>query len=262
MKKLLKDKKGSVSLYITYIILAVIIIVIAAVVAPFGVLFNSELYAAGEEIILDANETISQIQNDTIRNSIQANFGKSVAIDSTDMKAWSNGSKARKSDPDAGWVIKGDTNGKRKFVWGYKMHLMVDTVYEIPITANITKGNIHDVCYATPLLSQARFTTGKFHPQYVICGAGYDSNELRKTIKRQWRAKPIIKARKTHRKWIGFETPDWQLIYNRRTSVERVFSRMKTQRHLNDITVRHRYKVTIHSLIPVIVKLSLYIDTY
>jgi transposase len=181
------------------------------------------------------------------------NFGKSVAIDATDLKAWSNGTKERKTDPDAGWVIKGDSNGKKKFVWGYKLHLLVDTNHEIPITANITKGNVNDVRQATPLLSQARYTTGKFHPNYVICDAGYDSAELRKTIKRQWRAEPIIKARKTHKKWIGVETPDWQLIFNRRTSVERVFGRMKTQRRLNNVTVRRRRKVTVHSLIPVIV---------
>lgn len=181
------------------------------------------------------------------------NFGKSVAIDATDLKAWSNGSKTKKSDPDAGWVVKGDTNGKRKFVWGYKMHLMVDTTYEIPITANITKGNMHDIRQATPLLSQARFITGKFHPNYVICDAGYDSDDLRRTIKRQWRAHPIIKARKTHKKWIVAEIPEWQLIFNRRTAIERVFSRMKNHRRLNNITVRHKLKVTVHSLLPVIV---------
>jgi transposase len=182
-----------------------------------------------------------------------SSFGKSVAIDATDLKAWSNGSKKRKSDPDAGWVIKGDSNGRRKFVWGYKMHLMVDTKYEIPITANVTKGNVADIRQATPLLSQARYITSKFCPNYVICDAGYSSEELRKVIKRQWRAQPIIKAYKTHKKWLAEETAGWQTIFNRRTAVERVFSRMKTQKRLNNITVRHRRKVTVHSLIPVIV---------
>ncbi len=180
-------------------------------------------------------------------------FGKSVAIDSTDLKAWSNGSKKRKSDSDAGWVVKGDTHGKKKFVWGYKMHLMVDTTHEIPITANTTRGNTADVRQATPLLSQARLITGKFCPKYVICDAGYSSDSLRRVIKKQWKAQPIIKANKTHKKRIPEETAEWQLIYNHRTAIERVFGRMKNHRRLNNITVRHRYKVTIHSLIPVIV---------
>lgn len=181
------------------------------------------------------------------------NFGQSVAIDATDLKAWSNGSKERKTDPDAGWVIKADSNSKKKFVWGYKMHLLVDTSHEIPITASITKGNMSDIRQATPLLSQARYINSKFHPDYVICDAGYDSDELRRLIKRQWRAEPIIKARRTHKKWITVEIPEWQLVFNRRTAVERVFGRMKNHRRLNNITVRRRRKVTVHSLIPIIV---------
>jgi transposase len=179
-------------------------------------------------------------------------FGKSVAIDSTDLKAWSNGSKERKSDPDAGWAIKDGTNGKQKFVWGYKLHLLVDTTHEIPIAANITKGNTADVRQATPLLARARFTYGGFHPEYIICDAGYNSGRLRKVCKKQWHAKPIIKARKGEKR-IADETPDWKLIFSRRTAVERVFGRMKNHRRLNNITVRRRRKVTVHSLIPVIV---------
>jgi transposase len=181
------------------------------------------------------------------------NFAKCVAIDSTDLKAWSNGSKEQKTDPDAGWVIKADSNGKKKFVWGYKMHLMVDTNYEIPITASITAGNMADVRQATPLLSQARYINSKFHPEYVICDAGYSSKHLRRVIRWQWKSRPVIKAPKHHKKWVGDETPEWQLIFNRRTSVERTFGRMKNHRRLNNITVRHRRKVTVHSLIPVIV---------
>jgi transposase len=180
-------------------------------------------------------------------------FGKSVAIDATDLKAWANGGKHKKSDIDAGWVVKADTAGKRKYVYGYKMHLMVDTEYEIPITAGITKGNTNDVSYASRTLRQARFINSKFRPQYVICDAGYSSAELRHLINRQYRATPIIKPNKSHVKWLGDVTPEWQEIYNRRTSVERVFGRMKTQRRLNNITVRRRWKVTAHSLIPVIV---------
>ena len=198
---------------------------------------------------------VKNIMRNLTRQCYEAfpNFGKSVAIDATDLKAWSNGRKKSTSDPDAGWVIKPDTAGKPKFVWGYKLHLMVDTTYEIPITASITKGNMADQCQATPLLSQARYTTGKFYPDYIICDAGYSSHHLRKVIKGQWRAKPIIRAPKTHKKWLPEETPEWQLIFNRRTAAERVFSRMKEHRRLNDITVRKRRKVTVHSLLPVIV---------
>jgi transposase len=180
-------------------------------------------------------------------------FGKCVAIDATDMKAWSNGSKENKADPDAGWVVKSDTNGTKKFVWGYKLHLMVDTTQEIPIAAIITKGNTADIRKATALMSQACKTYGKFHPQYVICDAGYSSDEVRRTIKRYWKTQPIIKAPKTHKKWLAKETPEFREIFSRRVAVERVFARLKNHRRLNNITVRRLQKVTVHSLIPVIV---------
>ncbi len=181
------------------------------------------------------------------------NFAKSVAIDATDLKAWSNGGKKVKSDPDAGWIIKADTSGKKKFVYGYKMHLMVDTTYEIPLIANITKGNVADVNNATPLLSQARYVSGKFQPDHIICDAGYSSAKLRRVIKRQWHAMPVIRAPKSHKKWLDQETSEWKAIFNRRVAVERVFGRMKDHRRLNNITVRHRRKLTVHSLIPIIV---------
>ncbi|MFC1990417.1 transposase [Chloroflexota bacterium] len=86
----------------------------------------------------------------------------------------------------------------------------------------------------------------------MICDAGYSSGQLRKVLRKQYHAEAIIKARKTDR-WITEETPEWQLIYNQRTAVERVFSRMKSHRRLNNVTVRRRRKVSVHSLLPVIV---------
>ena len=88
-------------------------------------------------------------------------FGKSVAIDSTDIKAWSNGGKRREgktSDPEAGWVIKKNTDGNREYVWGYKVHLIADTQYEMPLGMIVTKGNTPDVKRASNLLSEVRFT--------------------------------------------------------------------------------------------------------
>ena len=183
-------------------------------------------------------------------------FGKSVAIDSTDLKAWSNGSKKKGvSDPDATWAVKIDTAGKKKYYFGYKLHLLADTQYEIPIAANLTTGSSSDVRIASRVLRQARVTYSKFHPQYVICDAGYCSNELRYLVKRQYRAEPIIKVNPAHKKTFSLhpETKEWQAIYDRRSSIERVFSRLKGYRRLNSITVRRRHKVTVHCLLSLII---------
>jgi transposase len=180
-------------------------------------------------------------------------FGKSVAIDSTDLKAWSNGAKKPVSDPHATWAVKLDTSGKKKFYFGYKLHLLADTQYELPIAANVTTGSASDVRIASRVLQQARFTYGKFHPTYIIADAGYSSDKLRGLIRRQYRAEPIIKVNPTHKKALFTETEEWKAIYNRRSSIERLFGRLKGYRRLNNVTVRRIQKVTVHCFLSLIV---------
>lgn len=66
-----KRKKGSVTLVFVIFITALIVVLISAFAAPMGVRINADLYRAGEAIMLDANESISEIENTTIRDSIQ-----------------------------------------------------------------------------------------------------------------------------------------------------------------------------------------------
>ena len=187
------------------------------------------------------------------------NFGKSVAIDSTDIKAHSNGGKQGKngkvSDPDAGWVVKQNTDGNRKYVWGYKVHILCDTEAELPMLALLSAGNIHDSTQATAVLRQARYTTGKFHPDYVICDAGYSSDALRFHIKRQYRAEPMIDPNPSHKKATArtVKTPEWKAIYKRRVSIERLNGRLKSHRRLNHVNVRGRFKVRVHAMLSILV---------
>ena len=182
-------------------------------------------------------------------------FGKSIAIDATDMKGWSNGIHRTPTDKDAGWVIKTDTNGRGKFTWGFKLTLAVDTTYELPLGMGVTSGNVHDVKAAPRALSNARTLNPKFHPQYVICDTGYSSEPFRTLIRRQYRATPIIKTHPMHKRASAKypETSEWQLIYNRRGAVERVFGRMKQHRRLNLIRVRGIYKVLTHCMFSVLI---------
>lgn len=180
-------------------------------------------------------------------------FGKSVAIDSTDLKAWSNGARNPVADPDAAWAAKLDTSGKKKFYYGYKLHMLADTNYELPVAVKLSSAKMHDLKGATRVLSEARFTNSKFHPRYVICDAAYSSQKLRNLIKRQYAAEPIIKVHPLHKKALFHESKEWKAIYNRRSSVERLFGRLKEYRRLNRITVRRLRKVTVHCFLSVIV---------
>lgn len=64
------DKRASLSLYITFVIVGILIVLIAAVFAPMGVLFNVEAYRAGELILDQANSSIEGIQDPNVKASV------------------------------------------------------------------------------------------------------------------------------------------------------------------------------------------------
>lgn len=200
-------------------------------------------------------------------------FGERVAFDSTTLAAWSNpakkGKKPKKiatrgykarvgkvSDADAGWSVKKGTQGVKEAVFGYKLHLLVDCEYELPIAANVSAGNVHDVTRASNLFREARTANDLFRPNYAIGDAGYSSQELARLLRLQYGATPIIDPHPKHKAMLSikadFGTSEWKALYKQRTAVERVNSRLKGQRSLNDITVRRLRKVTLHCYLSLI----------
>lgn len=184
-------------------------------------------------------------------------FGRRVAIDSTTLKGWVNGGKPVPSDPEAKWSVKKNTHGKTEFTLGWKLHLMVDTEYELPIAANVSAGNVHDVTRATNMLTEARRTYSRFHPKYVLADQGYSSRGLFRTIHHQFKSTAIIQVNRGHKRLIRelgqFQgTAEFKALYKQRTAVERAFSRLKGQRSLNNITTRRLRKVTVHCYLALI----------
>jgi hypothetical protein len=122
---------------------------------------------------------------------------------------------------------------------------------------------VSDVTKATNVLAQARFACKgyadvEFRPQYVICDAGYSSEDLRHKIREYYWAQPIIKVNKQHKKALRREpeTAEFVRVYNRRSAIERVFSRLKSHRRLNNVTVRGLRKVTNHVFVSLIVQVA------
>jgi hypothetical protein len=83
--KIFKQKKGVIMLYITFFIVAILIILLAAVLAPMGVRFNSILYVAGEQLLLDSNATISQINNTEVRTSLLNSIDEGLSAAQTNI---------------------------------------------------------------------------------------------------------------------------------------------------------------------------------
>lgn len=75
----MKSKKGQVTLYIYFFITASIIIVLAALLAPIGVLFNTKMFQAGEVIIGDSLDEIDGIQDLTVKASVNATVASAKA---------------------------------------------------------------------------------------------------------------------------------------------------------------------------------------
>ena len=81
-----KNKKSQVTLYIFFFVFAIVIITITAVLAPMAVRFNTEMYKAGEFLILQSNQSISEINNATIRNTLQTSFGDALGATTTNIE--------------------------------------------------------------------------------------------------------------------------------------------------------------------------------
>lgn len=80
------NRKGNVTLYIAFLFIAVIIITIGALVGPLGTLFTTEMILAGEDILGQANESIANINDATIRESIYATVASANAAAETNIE--------------------------------------------------------------------------------------------------------------------------------------------------------------------------------
>ena len=105
-------------------------------------------------------------------------FGDRVAVDSTTLKAWSNGARKPKADREAGWSIKVGTQGTQEITYGYKLHLVADCEHELPIGINISAGNIHDSQRASHALRDARRSYQRFRPRYIMADSGYSGKDF------------------------------------------------------------------------------------
>jgi len=238
-------------------------------------------------------------------------FGQTVAVDATDMKAWANGLH-HETDPDAGTGAK--TKSAGTWYWyGYKVHLAVDAESELPIWFQVTAANVNDGKRLPAVLHESKSRYGWFQPMHVLADKGYDSRECFRVVGEEIGAIPVIdiQTRRAGRARDSREceaypviTPDgvryrcerlpydpkcgrfgkcpllpifvdsplnqapapyfeqyspfpygsreWKLLYNKRVSVERVFSRLKGYRKLDALRTRRTPKVWLHVAMSVI----------
>lgn len=239
-------------------------------------------------------------------------FGNTVSVDATDLKAWANGLH-QETDPDAGTGAKHKSQ-RRVYWYGYKAHLVVDAQSELPIWFTLTPANVYDGAQLAPVLTEAQGKYGWFKPMHVLADKGYDAKETFRFIGEDLKAIPVVdvqKGRLGQPKDEGrpceaypvatpdgiryrckrtpydpfcsrfgkcpllplfvdsplnqapppyferyspfpYRSPKWKVLYNKRVSVERAFSRLKTYRKLDAIRTRRLPKVWLHVALSVL----------
>jgi transposase len=149
--------------------------------------------------------------------------------------------EANHDDKQAGW---GWDHIKECHVYGYKIHVIVDTKTELPLAFHFTKANVHDSQAFTPLYTQVKSYDTRFHIVSFLADKGYDSSKIRQTLLNDT-VQPIIKVSKTR---IKPQYPPWfQNQYRKRTSVERFFSRLKTYLDLKRLNIKGITQVKLYS---------------
>lgn len=132
-----------------------------------------------------------------------------------------------------------------KEAYGFKLHLLMDTKSNFPLSLCITNGLASDNTLAIPLLKKGKRQLKNC--SYVLADKGYDDSDIVKWISHELKAKAGIPMRKKSKLARGKTTRygnllNWILkaqgrtfkksIYNKRTAVERIFSVLKRTYHL------------------------------
>ena len=136
-------------------------------------------------------------------------YGKYLGIDSKAVNSAGKAGVDKKQDGrrdiDADWGKK-EYKGKREdgTMWekvvkwfGYKIHILADTNYEIPIAYKVTRASAND----SPLLEELFKETEDKHPQILedaedlTADRGYDSEGNNKLLWDKYKIKPLIDIR-------------------------------------------------------------------
>ena len=143
--------------------------------------------------------------------------------------------------------IKINSKGYKESWNGYKLHLDVSDGH-IPITALLTSASLHDSQTAIPL---ATMTSKRVMNLYDIMDSAYDCEDITDFI-RELGHVPLIDSNRRRGKKRNFD-PAEEVRFRERTTVERVFGRLKDEFGCRMIRVRGSTKVMAHLMFGILV---------
>ena len=148
------------------------------------------------------------------------------------------------------------TNGMVQYWRGYKLHLDVADG-QIPITTWLTSANLHDSQGAIPMMKES---SKRVTYLYDLMDSAYDAEAIRECSK-SLNHVPIIDWKKRRQAETSLPcrvtvqpelSPAERVRYRERTSVERVFGRLKDEFGARHVRVRGAAKVSTHLLFGVL----------
>ena len=151
------------------------------------------------------NELVKQLKK------VLPDLGRILAVDSKAVN--SAGKSAKKNmppdgrrDTDANWgkkSYKGRTRSgklweKTKKWFGYKIHLIADAVYELPLYYDVTRANVSDGVMLLPMMKDLKQKQPEIieDAEYCDCDRGYDSEENNRELYDSYKIKPVIGIRR------------------------------------------------------------------
>jgi transposase len=186
--------------------------------------------------------------------------GEAIALDSTFIKAYSRrnlDNRTGYSDPESriGRAVKAKD-------LGYRLHLAVDVKSELPVAMIMVSANENEKKHSINLFKKA---SEYVKPRKLLADSQYSAANLRETALEHGTV-PIIPYPKNQlvgvkgilrvdRKFRSHGPANFKMAYKKRTSVERVFSRLKNLTSLSQHSLRGLAKVTFHAQLCIIIML-------
>ena len=109
-------------------------------------------------------------------------LGEAVAVDSTDIQAYSNGNHEIPIDPNATWgrrttKARSGVKSETEAYFGYKLHMLADSVHGAPLVYKLTPAHRNDSPLLPDLVDKAQSLYGWFKPRVLTADRGYDSQD-------------------------------------------------------------------------------------
>lgn len=209
---------------------------------------------------------------------VNPDFGRDVAIDASDLRAWANGQRyvskggklrERFSDPDASWGHRSAISTRKGGgFYGYKIDLAVCTRTGLPLAWQTRTARHHESLFVADLLDAVK--ARGFKPETCAMDKGYDASRVYDECESRG-VDPVIPIKGTKANQVVLPvatggrmfpriargTERFKSLYRRRAAVEREFGYLKNEHGLASFKVRGTERVALHADLMILARLAL-----